>query len=110
MKAYCYYQLGNIEYEQKQYEESEKIYNKGMSLPDIDNYIRGFLNIKLTKLIIDNVHNQINNKEKFDEIIEDVINLNNIWFINEALELQNEIGEKLSHDIVLLNSNPLIKE
>ena len=110
MKAYCYYQLGNIEYEQKQYEEAEKMYNKGKSLPGIDNYVKGFLNIKLAKLIIDNIHNEINNKEKFDEIIEDIIDLNDIWFINEALELQNEIEEKLSPDIVLLNSNPIIKE
>ena len=71
------------------YEESEKMYNKGKFLPGIENYVKCFLNIKLTKLIIDIVHNQINNKEKFDEIIEDIIDMNDIWFINKALELQN---------------------
>ena len=109
MKAYCYYQLGNLEYDQKHYEEAEKKYNKGKSFLDIDNFIKGLLNLKLAKIIIDNIPNKIHNKKKFNDIIEDIIDMDDILFINEAKELQKEIEERLLPDIVMLNSNPLLK-
>ena len=109
MKAYCYYHLGNLNYEQKKYDEAEKIYNEGKSYKDIDKNVKGLLNLKLAKLIIDNIPNNINNKQKFDKVMKDIMNIDDLYFINEAKELQKEIEEKLLPDIVLLNSNPLIK-
>ena len=109
MKAYCYYHLGNLEYEQKQYKVAENKYIAGKSINDIDKNVKGLLNLKLAKLIIDNIPNNINDKQKFDEVIKDIMNIDDLWFINEAKELQKEIEEKLLPDIVLLSSNPLIK-
>ena len=71
--------------------------------------MKGLLNLKLAKLIIDNIPNNINNKQKFDKVMKDIMNIDDLYFINEAKELQKEIEEKLLPDIVLLNSNPLIR-
>ena len=50
MKAYCYYQLGNMEYQQKQYEKTKKMQNKGKSLPGIENYLKYFFKYKINKI------------------------------------------------------------
>ena len=109
MKSYCYYMLGNLEYEQRHYQEAEKNYKKGKALSDIEKFIKGLLNLKLAKIIIDTIHNKIDNKQKFNDIINELMKNDDMWLINEAKELQKEIDEKLLPDIVLLSSNPLIK-
>ena len=109
MKSYCFYHLGNLEYEIKEYDKAEKYYNSGKELKKTEEFIKGLLNLKLAKLIIENIHNNVNNKQKFEEVIQDIMNMKDIRFINAAKELQKEMEEKLLPDIVMLNSNPLLR-
>ena len=110
MKAHCYYHIGNVFYKKKKYKEAEKNYKNGKSLKNISEYIKGRLNLKLAKLFIENIHNDANNKQKFEEIIQDILNMKDIRFINEGKELKKEMEEKFLPDIIMLNSNPLIRE
>ena len=109
MKAYCYYQIGNLEYEQKHYKLAETCFEEGKKLPGIGQFIKGLLNLRLAKLIIDNIPNKIDNKPKFNTIIKDLKDSEDGWFRIQAEELQKEIEKKLLPDIVLLSSNPFIK-
>ena len=110
MKAHCYYHIGNLFYKKKKFEEAEKSYKNGKSLKNISEFIKGLLNLKLGKLFIENIHNEASNKQKFEEIIQDIMNMKDIRFINEGEELTKEMKEKFLPDIILLNSNPLIRE
>ena len=110
MKAHCYYHIGNLFYKKKKFEEAEKSYKNGKSLKNISEFIKGLLNLKLGKLFIENIHNEASNKQKFEEIIQDIMNMTDIRFINEGKELTKEMKEKFLPDIILLNSNPLIRE
>ena len=109
MKSYCFYHLGNLEYEIKEYDNAEKYYISGKELEKTDEFIKGLLNLKLAKLIIENIHSKVSNKQKFEEVIQDIMNMKDIRFINAAKELQKEMEEKLLPDIVILSSNPLLR-
>ena len=110
MKAHCYYHIGKLLYKKKEYKEAEKNYKNGKSLNNISEFIKGLLDLKLAKLYIENIHNDASNKQKFEEIIKDILNMKDIRFINKGKELEKEMEEKFLPDIIMLNSNPLIRE
>ena len=110
MKAYCYNIIGNLEYEQKNYLEAEKNYYKGKSFSDIDKFVKGLLNLKIARLIIDNMNNKNDNNQKFNEVINELMETNDIWLINEAKKLQKETKAKICTDIIFISSNLFIKQ
>ena len=111
MKIHCYYHLGNLEFVKKNYNEAEKIYNEGKKLIKSNNsFIKGLLLLKLAKTIKNNQDNEIDKKEKFEGVIKEIQDMNDLMFSNEAKELQKEFKDKLLPDIVLLSSNPFISE
>ena len=110
MKAYCFYHLGNLECEQKKYEEAKINYINGKEIVNVNKFIIGLLNLKLAKLIINNIPKNVDNKEKFKKIIKELLSMDDSRFVNEAEQLQKEMEEKLLPDIVLLSSNPFISE
>ena len=44
-----------------------------------------YMKLKLAKLIIDNIPNNINNKQKFDKVMKDIMNIDDLYFIKLKL-------------------------
>ena len=110
MKAYCYYHLGDLECEQNKYEEAKNNYIKGKEIINNDIFIKGLFNLKLAKLIIKNILKNETDKDKFKEIIKELLSMEDLRFKTEAEKLQKEMKEKLLPDIVILSSNPFKSE
>ena len=110
MKAHCYFHIGNLFYRQKNYEEAEKNYKNGRALKNISEFIKGLIDNKLATLFIENIHIDANNKLKFEEVVQEMTNMKDIRFILKGKELKKEMEEKFLPDIIMLNSNPLIRE
>ena len=110
MKAYCFYQLGNLEYELKNFGEAEKYYKEGSSIPNLEKFINCVLNLKIAIMLKDKILNKIDKKQEFNEIIKTLIDSEDLRFINEASDLEKKIKEKILPDIIVLNTEVIIKE
>ena len=110
MKAYCFYQLGNLEYELKNFGEAEKYYKEGSSIPNLEKFINCVLNLKIAIMLKDKILNKIDKKQEFNEIIKTLIDSEDLRFINEASDLEKKIKEKILPDIIVLNTEIIIKE
>ena len=110
MSAYCYYKIGNCLNNEGLFVEAAEKYEKGRLVPKCDEFIKGILNAKLAKLIIDKFYYDEKYKKKFNEIIEELNNLKNKNFNEEGVKLKKDMEIKLLPDIVMLNSNPFVKE
>ena len=105
---YAYYEIGNIYFLDKKYKLAKEYLMKGLDITQKynDNFIKDKIHIELALIMEEEYHN----KEQYEFYLNKVVNnCSNIPLIKEAEYLLAKFNQKLEPDIVMLNSNPLVK-
>ena len=106
--SYAYYEIGRIYFKEKKYESAREYLEKGIKASEKynDNFIKDKIYIELALVLEEETHD----KEKYEFYLKKVVNdSGNLSLINEANNILNKFSQKLEPDIIMLNSNPLIK-
>ena len=114
---YAKYEIACLVYLEKKYKKAKEILYEARKLSKESNdiFIRDKINIELAKIIEEEIFNEKREtieqkKEEYEKYLNYVINGGHFRLAPEALNLKEEFNKKIEPDIVMLNSNPLIKK
>jgi len=114
---YAKFEIACLYYLKNKYKKAkEMLYEaRKLSKESNDTFIRDKINIELAKIIEEEIFNEKREaieqkKEEYEKYLNYVINGGHFLLAPEALNLKEEFNKKIEPDIVMLNSNPLIKK
>ena len=105
---YAYYEIGSLYFSDKKYNLARNKLLEGLEITNKynDGFIKDKILIELALVIEEESHS----KEQYEPYLAQVINKSfNVKLIPKAQYLLDKFNQKLEPDIVMLNSNPLVK-
>ena len=106
--VYAYYEIGNLYFLDKEYCLSINNLMEGLNISK--KYNDGFIRDKILLELALVMEEQTHNKEQYESLLTEIVNKStNIKLIEKAKYLLEKFNQKLEPDIVMLNSNPLVK-
>ena len=113
-KIYAIYEIASILFSEKKYKSAKEKFFEARKLAEEGSFIKNKIHIELAKIIEEEIINEkreiIEKKKEYQKYLNYVINSGINHLSNEAMNLKEEFDKKLEPDIVMVNSNPLIKK